>query len=194
MKKKISLLLIAIFIVLLTACTKTQTEQTDSEKFKKEYSQVSEYNVFVYKDIEDIIKILEHGTAIVFLGFPECPWCQAYVPILNEVADTEGLEKIYYFNIYEDRKELTEEYQKIVNILTDYLRYDEEGNKKIYVPAIIAISEGEIVGFDDETSYDTLGYDDPNDYWTEDRVSNLKLKLSEMINQVIDNKCTDCNQ
>ena len=192
MKKKISLALIIIFAVLLTACTENQ--ETDSEKFRKEYTQVSEYNVYVYKDIEDIIKILEHGTAIVYLGFPECPWCQAYVPILNEVADTEGLEKIYYYNIYEDRKENTENYQKIVSILNDNLRYDDEGNKKIYVPAVIAVSEGEIVGFDDETAYDTLGYEEPSDYWIEERTTNLKLKLSQMVNQVIDNKCTDCNQ
>ena len=50
------------------------------------------------ESIISIVKILEHGTGVVYLGFPECPWCQAYVPMLNEVADIEGLEKIYYFN------------------------------------------------------------------------------------------------
>ena len=192
MKKKLTLLLVAFLLITLTACTKK--EETDGEKFIKEYPKVSEYNVFVYRNIDEIIKILENGTGIVYLGFPECPWCQAYVPMLNEVADIEGLEKIYYYNIYNDRKENTEKYQKIVSILSDYLQYDDEGNKRIYVPAIIAISEGEIVGFDDETSYDTLGTDSPEEYWTEDRIKKLKTKLTEMVNDVIDNKCTDCNK
>ena len=131
MKKKI-LLIILVVSVLLTGCKdKTKEEETDSQKFSKEYPDVSEYNVFVYKDIDEIIKILEHGTGIVYLGFPECPWCQAYVPKLNEVADVEGLEKVYYYNIYNDRKENTEKYQKIVSILSDHLQYDEEGNKHI---------------------------------------------------------------
>ena len=131
MKKKI-LLIILVVSVLLTGCKdKTKEEETDSQKFSKEYTDVSEYNVFVYKDIDEIIKILEHGTGIVYLGFPECPWCQAYVPKLNEVADVEGLEKVYYYNIYNDRKENTEKYQKIVSILSDHLQYDEEGNKHI---------------------------------------------------------------
>lgn len=192
MKKKITLLLIAILLITTTACVKK--EETDSEKFLKEYPQVSEYNVFVYRNINEIIKILENGTGIIYLGFPECPWCQAYVPMLNEVADIEGLEKIYYYDIYEDRKENTEEYQKIVSIISDYLQYDEEGNKRIYVPAIIAVSKGEIVDFNDETSYDTLGAENPSEYWNEERTKNLKTKLTEMINKVIDNKCTDCNE
>ena len=113
--------------------------------------------------------------------------------MLNAVAVVEGLEKIYYFNIFEDRKNNTEDYQKIVEILKDYLQFDEEGNKRIYVPAVIFVSKGEIIGFDDETSYDTKGFDKPEDYWTEEEKSNLKRKLTKSMGEVVDNKCTDCN-
>lgn len=190
MKKKLLLIIPIIFAILLTGCKK---EETDAQKFAKEYNTVDEYNYFVYRDSKEIIKILENGTGAVYLGFPECPWCQAYVPMLNEVADIEGLEKIYYFNILEDRKNNTEDYQKIVEILKDYLQFDEEGNKRIYVPAVIFVSKGEIIGFDDETSYDTKGFDKPSDYWTEEEVLDLKRKLTKNMTEVVDNKCTDCN-
>lgn len=190
MKKNILLFIVIISICFLTACN----GNSDSKKFANEYNQVTEYNVFVYKNINEITKILEHGTGVIYLGFPECPWCQAYVPKLNEVADTEGLEKIYYYNILEIRKNNTKEYQKLVNILSDYLQYDDEGNKRIYVPAVIVVSKGKIIGFDDESSYDTLGFDDPAEYWNDERTNNLKLRLSEMIDQVVDNSCTDCNK
>lgn len=191
MKRKVVLVIILLLTLTLTAC---KENISDSQKFAEEYTEVPEYNVFVYKGAEEIIKILEHGTGIVYLGFPECPWCQAYVPILSEVADIEGIDKIYYFNILNERKENTQNYQKMVSILSDYLQYDDEGNKRIYVPAIIAIIDGQIIGFDDESSYDTLGYDDPKDYWTEDRKENLKKRLTEMISEVVDNKCSDCNK
>ena len=191
MKRKVVLVIILLLTLTLTAC---KENISDSQKFAEEYTEVPEYNVFVYKGAEEIIKILEHGTGIVYLGFPECPWCQAYVPILSEVADIEGIDKIYYFNIINERKENTQNYQKMVSILSDYLQYDDEGNKRIYVPAIIAVIDGQIIGFDDESSYDTLGYDDPKDYWTEDRKENLKKRLTEMISKVADNKCSDCNK
>ena len=191
MKKKILLIIPILLTFILIGCTK---EETDAEKFAKEYTRVTENNYFLYRTGEEITKILEHGTGLVYLGFPECPWCQAYVPMLNEVADIEGLEKIYYYNILEDRKNNTETYQKIVSILNDYLQYDDEGNKRVYVPAVIAVSEGQLIGFDDETSYDTKGFDNPEDYWTKEEISDLKNKLTEMISQVVDNKCTDCNK
>ena len=83
---------------------------------------------------------------------------------------------------------------KIVEILKDHLQYDDEGNKRIYVPAIVVVADGEVVGFDDETSYDTKGFDKPEDYWTEQEISDLKIKLTDLINLVLDNKCTDCNK
>lgn len=190
MKKKLLLIIPILFIILLVGCKK---EETDAEKFAKEYTSVDEYNYFVYRDSKEIIKILENGTGVIYLGFPECPWCQAYVPMLNEVADIEGLEKIYYFNVLEDRKNNSEDYQKMVEILSDYLQYDDEGNKRVYVPAVIFVSKGEIVGFDDETSYDTKGFENPSDYWTEEEVSDLKIKLTDNMSKVLDNTCTDCN-
>lgn len=193
MKRKMLIITLILSVLLLTSCKGKETI-SDSKKFASEYTQVQEYNVFTYRSEDEIIKILEHGTGIVYLGFPECPWCQAYVPILNEVADIEGLDKVYYYNILKDRQDNTEFYQKLVSILSDNLRYDEEGNKRIYVPAVISVVEGKITGFDDESSYDTLGFDDPKDYWTEERIKNLKLKLTDMISPVIENKCSECNK
>ena len=191
MNKKILLIIPILLTFILVGCTK---EETDAQKFAKEYTKITEYNYFVYRESDEIVKILENGTGVVYLGFPECKWCQAYVPILNEVADIEGLEKIYYYDILEARKNNTSDYQKMVEILSDYLQYDDEGNKRIYVPAIIFVSKGEIVGFDDETSYDTKGFEEPEDYWTEEEISDLKLKLTDSMNKVLDNKCTDCNE
>lgn len=170
------------------------TSLVDSVKFSNEYDKVPVNNPFVYRNMEEIIKVLENGTGIVYLGFPECKWCQAYVPYLNEVSIENNLEKIYYYNILEDRKNNTDDYKKIVSILKEYLRYDEEGNKRIYVPSVIAIKEGTIVGFDDETSYDTKGFSEPSDYWNDKTVSKLKAKLDKMIKNVNNLTCTECNK
>ena len=168
--------------------------KTDAQKFVSEYTKVSKDNVFVYKNVDEIIKILEHGTGIVYLGFPECPWCQEYVYYLNEAAKENGVEKIYYFNILEDRKNNTENYLKIVDLLNDYLQYDEEGNKKIYVPAVIAIKDGKILGFDDETAWDTKGYETPEEYWKNEDLEGLKNKFIKMFKDIEQNVCTDCNR
>ena len=148
------------------------------------------------KYIDEIINILKYGTGVVYLGFPECPWCQAYVKYLNETAKDANIEKIYYFNILEDRKNNTEKYQEIVSILGDNLQRDDEGNLKVFVPNVSFVVNGKIIGNDYETSLDTKGFEKPSDYWTEEEVSELENTLSGYMKEVYKAlySCTDCNK
>ena len=191
----IAVIIVLGFLGLISFYYLNLTKVTDASKFKEEYSRVSEDNVFVYRTDKEIIDILKHGTGIVYLGFPECPWCQAYVSYLDEVAKETKIEKIYYLNILEIRKNNTKEYQEIVSLLDNYLSYDEEGKKRIYVPAVVAVKEGEIIGFEDETSHDTKGYETPEEYWKNEDLAGLKKKIKEMFNKTNTNVCTtDCNK
>ena len=200
MKKKRIMILVSVIILFMIGVVslvlflkKDKKTVSDMEKFSAEYHEVAKNNVFVYSNIDEIINILEKGTGIVYLGFPECKWCQRYTKYLNEVAMDMGISKIYYYNIREDRKLNTENYQKIVSILENYLQNDEEGNKRIYVPSVIALKKGEIVGFDDETAWDTKGFETPDEYWNTDEVKKLKEKLEKMIADTGSNICTECN-
>lgn len=200
MKKKRIMILVSVIILFMIGVVslvlflkKDKKTASDMEKFSAEYHEVAKNNVFVYRNLDEIINILEKGTGIVYLGFPECKWCQRYVKYLNEVAMDMGISKIYYYNIREDRKLNTENYQKIVSILENYLQNDEEGNKRIYVPSIIALKKGEIVGFDDETAWNTKGFETPDEYWNTDEVKDLKEKLEKMIADTGSNICTECN-
>ena len=199
MKKKLLIIggfvsVIVIGVILFFLLKNKNME--DNVRFAKEYGSVSEENVFVYKNADEIIKIMEHGTGVVYLGFPECPWCRAYVKYLNEVAIDVGIDEIYYHNILEDRTNNTEEYQKIVSILGDNLQYDKEGNHRIYVPNVSFHIDGEVVGNDYETSLDTHGLSSAIDYWTDEEVNDLKEKLTEYMEKVFKklNSCSDCNK
>ena len=206
MKKKNWIIIICILVILVISGLiwyliagkeekKNYVPTEDAVKFAEEYG-ISEDNVFVYRDADAIIKIMEKGTGVVYLGFPECPWCKAYVKYLNEVAKEVGVEKIYYYNILKDRTDNTPEYQKMVTILEDHLQLDDEANARIYVPNVSFHVDGKIVGNDLETAYDTKGFEDPADYWTKDEVKDLKATLKKYMTQVKDasNVCTDCNK
>ncbi|MEG1506987.1 MAG: hypothetical protein RR478_05785 [Bacilli bacterium] len=207
MKKKILLIGLIIFLLVggivgtyfLTKtddCEKPNTVETDAEKFKKEYANVDADNVFVYRDVEEILTILKHGTGVVYLGFPECPWCGSYVKFLNEVAKEEGVSKIYYYNVLKDRKNNTKEYQEIVKILDKNLQLNEEGKPRLYVPNVSFHIKGKVIGNDYETSLDTHGLKNPADYWTKEAENSLKEKLTKYMKEVANelSKCTDCNK
>lgn len=201
-KNKIILTLLAIAIVLVGVIIflniKKKNEDnsiTDAKRFSEEYK-ISEDNVFVYRNSDEILKIMKNGTGVVYLGFPECPWCSAYVVYLNEVAKENHLDKIYYYNILEDRKNNTEFYKEVIELLSGNLQYDDEGNERLYVPNVSFHVKGKIIGNDYETSKDTHDLKDPKDYWTNEEISELKSTLTKYTKEVVDNlnTCTDCNK
>lgn len=163
----------------------------DNYKFSVEYTKVPMDNVYNYKTEEEIIEILENGSGIVYLGFPECPWCQSYAVYLNEVVKENEIDNIYYLNIKEMRSNNTENYQKIVNLISEVLPYDENGNKRIYVPQVVVVKNGKIIGGDNETSYNVDGT--PTEYWTSEAIANLKQKLNNLIKVAGLNYCSTCN-
>ena len=184
----IILLIVSIIMgaVLLIGSIKAIVRATysDAAYFSEKYTEVPMDNVFKIKTLEESLNVLGSGTGIIFFGFPECPWCQAYAPMLNDLAKEYGISEIYYTNIKAERENDTENYQSMVNLLSDYLQEDEEGNKRIYVPETVFVIEGEIIGSDHETSKDTLGYEKPEEYWTEKRVANWKQNVGALMSRM----------
>jgi len=183
--------ILALFLLIYFVLIKNN--DSDAVRFSKEYTSVEKNNVFVYKEPDEIIKILKNGTGIVYLGFPECPWCNAYVSILNEVAKQEGIEKIYYCNVKTIREKNTKEYKEMVKILDKNLLYNEEGERRIFVPDITFVNKGEIVMHDNETSVVEEDIK-PEEYWTKEKKEALQKKLKEGIKLISDDMCTSCNK
>lgn len=185
------IIVVLISIITLIIFKITKSNIPDNEKFANEYTEVGKNNVFVYRNVNEIIKILEGGTGIVYLGFKECPWCQAYVPILNEVAKDEGIEKIYYYDIKEIRSKNTKEYQKIVKLVKNFLSKDDEGNERIYVPDVYIVKNGKILSHNNETSIIESDIT-PSQYWTDNKKQELKNTLKTMISEISNGVCKTC--
>lgn len=179
--------IMAAFLIAGGACYIIK-QSSDPIRFSKEYSLVDGDNVFVYTTEDNAVKILEDGTGIVFLGYPECPWCQYYAKLLNDMAKEYGIDKIYYLNTYDGWKNNSEGYQKLTEILSSNLQFDNVGKRHLYVPDSAFVINGEIIGNDWETSKDTLGLTKPEDYWTEERVAAWKEKVTPLFKQIKETK------
>lgn len=203
MKKRIIGRLIWLFFVALIVCfwnfypqfaPKWKFALSDAQKFTRDYTQVNEDNLFVYKTAEEAVQILQRGSGVLFFGFPSCQRCQHYAPYLNEVAKQEGIGAIYYVDIKEDRAKNTETYQKIVALLGEQLLFDNEGNPRIYVPDVTIISNGKILFHDNESSVVTEEDWTPDEYWTAEKVFALKSRLAEGM-KLLPRLCSDgCNE
>ncbi len=196
MKKKgiiIGITILAIVGAILIYEFVPREESMSNKKFNEEYTLLDKDNVYVYKSINEIINVLSNGTGIVYLGFPECPWCQRYVVYLNILAKEYNVKEIYYYNIKNARSNNTKEYQKIVEILKDLLPYDDNGNKKVFVPTVVFVKNGKVIALDDETSTISDGTT-PDEYWNQERINLFNSKMDSYFKTYNAGVCTSCNK
>lgn len=178
-----------VIIVSIIALNKDKIfEKQDNILIYEEYGTISKENNFEYMTITEAIDFIENGTGVIYFGFPECKWCRAYMPILEEVAKENYGEKIYYCNIKEDRNKNSKEYQTLTLKLSEYLYNDENGNKRIYVPDTYFIKNGRIQGHINDTSIITEG--EVEDYYTDKVKEETKTKINNLLD-TLKEKCDD---
>jgi|GEM_PF-1140925 len=177
------------------AVSELPSDEHAGAAFSADYVYVDKDNVFVYRTSDQILKILQGGSGIVYFGAPWCPWCQQYAPHLNDIAKTNGFTKIYYYNITNDRRDNTEFYQQVISILGDTLDKDDEGNPRVFIPDTVYVLKGKVIGNDNTSSMNSEDKDgSPKDWWTEERIQALSDKISPLIQQLKDSgACNECN-
>ncbi len=156
----------------------------DAAKFTEEYG-ITSQNVFHYKTSKEILELLNSGSGIIFLCYPENSWCSSYADLLNDIAIQNKVKEIYYYNISQDRTFNQRYYENIVKILESYLPVIEDNETNIYVPALILVKDGEIIKYDDETAI-VKGKTSVTDYWTNERKMQKRNEMSLWFKQFLE--------
>lgn len=177
----ITLLLFVVFVFSYVNFIKVES---DAVKFKKEYEtlngkvatdkikyqklNISSNNPMKYASYSEIFDMLDNGTGVIYLGFPNCPWCRTILPVLFDALEKNNVEEVLYMNIYEERdafkvedgkliksKEGSKGYYKLLKkldknledykLVVDGKEYDTH-EKRIYAPTVIFVKNGEVVG------------------------------------------------
>lgn len=184
MRKKI---LAVIAAALLFAGCSAEIPQEEKQGFMDAYTELGETDVFYEGTHESVEKMLAHGTGIICFSFPECPWCQKYVPLLNEAAQDTGV-SILYYDIYTDKENDREWYDSIAAEIEEkdssISRYDNDGNLLIYMPLVLFVKEGEIIGYDDETCDLSSDEVSPDTYWTQERRDAFFARMKPLMEEI----------
>lgn len=184
MKKLVAIVLTFLFI--LMGCSKVEVTKveddikTDAIKFHNEYKKVNKDNIYEYETYDNIVDIINKKTGIIYLGFPNCDLCKEITPILNDVAKENSIDKISYYNFKDIRENNTLEYKELVNILSDYILEDDEGNKRISAPTVIFVRKGNIVGV-----YKGVITKEQEEIITEEQKNTLKLNFKSLIEKIL---------
>jgi len=207
-------IMLALAIMNLPACS----SKKDAADFKHEYEvlngqttpdgeheykhiDIPDSNPFIYVDGETAKEKLTSGTGVLYMGFPECPWCRTLLPALVAAYQEAGYRgPVYYYNALNDRDELslsdagqivTDEpgaqvYHDLVKMLYNYLGpykgLNDPTIKRIYFPTTVFFKDGAI------TAVHLVTIDsqkDGYDVLTDGQFKELKNKLIGEIKTVL---------
>ena len=196
MKKRLIYILIPLFLLIITLFN-LNTTKSDAIKFKIEYEKdnnkyykmkINDTNPIKYSNYDEVFKILDNGTGVIYIGYSKCNNCRKLISKLIKSANDNELKDIYYLNIKDDMdyyvvsdkklkykvdtngKELkgTDNYFKLLDILDEHLdkyiikdgkkEYDTS-EKRIKNPTIIFIKDGKITKLIDEYNENENYYD-----------------------------------
>ena len=138
----------------------------EGPRFENEFptSQLEGYGIeehrFFDVTMEEALALreVEDFDGILYFGFPQCPWCQAAVPILNDAALEAGIDVFYVSRDPEIREigDWSEWDLEMANWLDAQLEMrwiyeeDEDGESvpvrpNIFVPHVIHLRSGEVI-------------------------------------------------
>ena len=171
---------------------------------------INENNTVKYIKEAEAVELIKDGTGLIYFGFAKCPWCRTLITSLVDVA-REAHTTIYYLDIQDIRSSIeltsdnlikttkkgTDSYYDLLNLMTEYLSdyelTDDEGNKyqtgekRLYAPTLLAVKDGNIVGFHEGTvDSQKSGFD----ALSKKGEKELNKILTELVKTVSSNSCS----
>lgn len=138
-------------------------------------------NPFVEVTVKDVHEMVEKkSTFALFVSYKSCPWCNAVIEELCEVAAEENI-KIANIDTRKNPEWKSnldiDDYDLFVEIFGDYLQYDTDGIKHLYVPHMFFVKDGAVV-YEHQGAIPEMG----SDPMTE-KTPEMKEKIKEVFRE-----------
>lgn len=173
--KLIKFIIVVVLFSLLTACKE--------DSIMMDYPGLTDKkHIFEEINVDELLKMInEDETFVAVLGFPECPWCRAIMPHLNDAGKEEGLKEIYYVNILEMREETSSDHAKYLE-LKEYLDICVDKEKdRVNAPTTIGVKCGELTDYNLDTVASHVKEENELPPLTDEQVLELKEILKRII-------------
>lgn len=169
----------------------------------EKYAENSEPKVWVirdfYNDIDvsnetyevirgrKMISLLKNGKSLIFIGSKTSPYSVKYMEELNKVVKAAEIDKVYYYDINNDKGQRNSNYYDIRDLLSGYLTETDDNKSNLLAPSFYIVDEGKVKYYNTETVA-MKNTDTVEEYWTEAKTQEFFQEISEAIGKYYLNK------
>ena len=144
---------------------------------------------YVEIPMSEVAKIIKgKGSALIYFGYNTCDWCNRAIPELNKVLLDYDF-TTYYVDAHSENYTFTnDDIDELYEVIDETLYTGKDGEKGLYVPHVIGIKNGEIVGYHTSLTddYHPVNISDPKDQMTDEQKKELQKIYRDIIEKTVD--------
>lgn len=181
-KKIIYVLLFILMIIafILLSQKYTKKEET-SETINTYYSKITSKKFEVIK-ASQVKKLLKEGKNIIIIGNSESENSKKYIALIQETIESVILDKIYYYDLKNDKQQQNSNYYDIRDSLNGYLVKTDSGDNNLLAPSLYIVDNGQVKYYNIE-GVATKSSDKVEEYWTYEKEQKFKDEIYTAIEQ-----------
>lgn len=180
-----------LFLIMIIAFVVLSEKYADNSKDKvmtinDYYSQIENPKYEVIRGAK-LISLLESGKSVIFIGSSTSQYATKYIEELELVLKETDIDKIYYYDINNDKSQKNSNYYKIRELLSGSLITTDGSKNNLLAPSLYIVDDGTVKYYNIETvamkNTDTI-----EAYWTPEKETEFIAEVVTAINKYYLNK------
>jgi len=151
------------------------------QKISDYYSNLNE-NVFEVVRGQQLISLLKSGKHLVFIGSKTSLYSIKYIEELNKILDDGKIDKIYYYDLNNDKGQKNSNYYAIRDLLSGYLITTDGSQNNLLAPSFYIVDNGKVKYYNIDTVA-MKNTDSIDTFWTKEQELVFKTEIMEAIDK-----------
>ena len=160
---------------------------------KQKVITINDYYKNVKKDRYEIVRgaklisLLKEGNNLIMIGNKDSEYSKKYIEELDMILDELEIDKVYYYDLINDKAQENSNYYEIVELLKGYLTTTDTSENNLLSPSFYIVTDGKVNYYNVETSA-MKNTDTIESYWNVQNEFNFRQEISSAINKYYLNK------
>lgn len=182
---------VILFVLMIFAFIYLSEKYKDNSK--EEVKTISNYYPEINSDVFNVINgtklinVIKKDKNIIFIGSQTSRWSGQYIKELNSIFQEIGLDKIYYYDINNDKAQKNSNYYEIRELLNGFLTSTDGSENNLLAPSFYIIDNGKVLYYNNDTVA-MKNTTEIEDYWTEEQKKQFAFEIKNAINKYYLNK------
>ena len=129
-----------------------------------------------------MINLLRNGHNIIFIGSSSSKYSQKYIEEIDKIFNNLKIDKVYYYDLNNDKYQQNSNYYKIRELLNGYLTTTDDSDNNLLAPSLYIVNNGTIEYYNTETST-MKNTADVESYWSYEQELIFQGEVTNAINK-----------